>query len=70
MSNFTVVDVYTKQEFPANTFADVEQAVAYILSGEDLSEGDLAELSEVFQEVRDYGSAFSNGLGVEVVPHV
>lgn len=70
MSNYTVVDLYTTQEFPADTLADVEQAVSYILSGEDLSDGDLAELTEVLFEVEYYGAGFSNGLGFEVVPHV
>lgn len=70
MSNYTVVDRFTGEEFPADTVRDVEQAVSYILSGEELSDGDLDELTEVFFEVKTYGAGYSNGLGFEVVPHV
>lgn len=71
MSNYTVIDTLTKQEFPADEYIDIEQAVVYILDdGTDKSEWEEEKLAEFLQDVRDVGSAFSRSLGLEVVSHV
>lgn len=71
MSNYTVIDTLTKQEFPADKYIDIEQAVVYILDdGTDKSEWEEEKLAEFLQDVREVGSAFSRSLGLEVVSHV
>lgn len=71
MSNYTVIDTLTKQEFPADEYIDIEQAVTYILDdGTDKSEWEEEKLTEFLQDVREVGSAFSRSLGLEVVSHV
>ena len=70
MSNYTVVDTLTKQEFPADTLQDVQEAVYYILDGQDLSEWENERLDIFLLDVAEVRSAFSNALGLEVVSHV
>lgn len=69
MSKYTVVDVYTGQLYPANDIHDIEQAVDFILSGEELSDFEENELTALYYEVSEWGASFSNNLGIEVVPH-
>ena len=70
MSNYTVVDTLTKQEFPADTLQDVQAAVYHILdTGEELTEWESEKLLTFLFDVAEVGSAFSNALGLEVVSH-
>jgi hypothetical protein len=71
MSVYTVIDTLTNQVFPADTLADVEQAVGYILDdGTDHPEWEVEKVSELLLDVREVGWAISRSLGLEVVSHV
>lgn len=69
MSNYTVVDTLTKQEFPADTLQDVQEAVYYILDGQELTEWENERLDNFLLDVAEVRSAYSNALGLEVVSH-
>lgn len=67
MTTYMVYDTFTGEPFPADTLQDVQAAVEYILSGEELIPREQARLDEFLFEVAEQGGAFSQMLGLEVV---
>lgn len=67
MTEFIVYDTYTGQAFPSDTLQDVQEAVEYILSGEELIPHEQNRLDEFLVRVSEQGWAFDHTLGLEVV---
>lgn len=70
MNQFTVIDVLTKQEFPAVDYRDVEYYVDFILQAQSLTEYEEEQREILLSDVREVGSAYSHNLELEVVSHV
>ncbi len=66
--SFLVTDRLTNQDFPAQDIHDVEEAIAYITQGDELSDLEQEEITVIVNELLN-GEVWveSSSLGVAVV---